>query len=82
MIFRRPLVVRVLVDALPATQFCDRQLTPQTLDHDADFLFGAVLLAGVTADVLYRGFCSRFLLGYACLLCGVNRLLAKKSLFV
>ena len=52
MIFRRPLVVRVLVDALPATQFCDRQLTPQTLDHDADFLFGAVLLAGVTADVL------------------------------
>ena len=49
---------------------------------DADFLFGAILLAGAPVDVPYCGFYRRFLLGHEFDLCGLSRLLAEKSLLV
>jgi len=48
----RPFVIHALRNTFTAAQLSDAILTAQALQHDPDFLFCAILLAGRPADVL------------------------------
>lgn len=47
-----------------------------------ELLFGAILLAGFSTDVLFRGFSGGFLLGHDSFPGCINQILAEKSLFI
>ena len=50
--FLRPIVIKALGNPLTPAQRGDRLLTTQSLQHNADLLLRAILLAGYTTDVL------------------------------